>query len=42
MNINEERLSIEITMDEVPEKTDFWVRIPQEMLYAENENYVFW
>ena len=40
MNINEERKSIEITMESVPEKTDFWVRIPQEMLYAENENYV--
>ena len=40
MNINEERKSIEITVDKVPEKTDFWVRIPQEMLYAENENFV--
>ena len=37
---NEERKSIEITMESVPERTDFWVRIPQEMLYAENENYV--
>ena len=27
-------------MDKVPTKTDFWVRIPQEMLYAENENFV--
>ena len=40
MNINEERKSIEITMEEVPERTDFWVRIPQEMLYAENEDFV--
>ena len=34
MNINEERKSIEITMETVPERTDFWVRIPQDMLYA--------
>ena len=40
MSINEERNSIEITMESVPEGTDFWVRIPEEMLYAENENYV--
>ena len=40
MNINEERKSIEITMESVPERTDFWVRIPQEMLSAENENFV--
>jgi len=39
MNINEERKSIEITMEEVPEKTDFWVRIPQEVLYAEGEKF---
>ena len=40
MNVNQERKSIEITMESVPERTDFWVRIPQEMLYAENENYL--
>ena len=40
MNINEERKSIEITMESVPERTDFWVRIPQDMLYAKNENYM--
>ena len=40
MSINEQGKSIEITMESVPERTDFWVRIPQEMLYAENENYV--
>ena len=40
MSINEERKSIEITMENVPEKTDFWVRIPQEMLYAENEDFI--
>ena len=39
MNINEERKSIEIAMEEVPEKTDFWVRIPQEVLYAEGEKF---
>jgi len=39
MDINEERKSIEIIMEDVPEKTDFWVRIPQEVLYAENENF---
>ena len=39
MNINEERKSIEIIMEEVPEKTDFWVRIPQEILYAEGEKF---
>ena len=40
MSINQGRKSIEITMESVPERTDFWVRIPQEMLYAENENYL--
>lgn len=39
MNINEERKSIEIIMEVVPEKTDFWVRIPQEVLYAEGEKF---
>ena len=39
MSINEERKSIEIVMDDVPEDTDFWVRIPQEVLYAENEKF---
>ena len=40
MNINEERKSIQITMGQVPERTDFWVRIPEDMLYAEKENYI--
>lgn len=35
MSINEERKSIEIIMGDVPEKTDFWVRIPYEVLHAE-------
>lgn len=40
MNINEERKSIEIIMDDVPEKTDFWVRMPEDVIYAENEKFV--
>lgn len=40
MKINEERKSIEITMSSVPEKTEFWVRIPEDVLYAENEQFV--
>lgn len=40
MNINKEGKSIDITMESVPERTDFWVRIPQEILYAENEKYM--
>jgi len=39
MIINEERKSIEIVMEDVPEKTDFWVRIPHEVLYAEGEKF---
>ena len=39
MSINEERKSIEIIMEDVPEKTDFWVRIPPEVLYAEGEKF---
>jgi predicted secreted protein with PEFG-CTERM motif len=39
MNINEERKSIEIIMENVPEKTDFWVRTPQDVLYAEGEKF---
>ncbi|MDH5430917.1 MAG: PEFG-CTERM sorting domain-containing protein [Nitrosopumilus sp.] len=39
MEINQEKKSIEIIMDVVPEKTDFWVRTPQDVLYAENEKY---
>lgn len=40
MNINEERKSIEVTMGIVPEKTDFWIRIPDDVLYAEGEKFV--
>ncbi|BDQ30476.1 PEFG-CTERM sorting domain-containing protein [Nitrosopumilus zosterae] len=39
MNINEERKSIEIIMEDVPEKTDFWIRTPQDVLYAEGEKF---
>lgn len=40
MTLNEERKSLEITLDEVPEMTDFWVRMPEDVIYAENENFV--
>ena len=39
MHINEERKSIEIIMEDVPEKTDFWVRTPEDVLYAEGEKF---
>ena len=39
MNINQESKSIEIIMEDVPEKTDFWVRIPDDVLYAEGEKF---
>jgi len=39
MVINEERKSIQISMGEIPAKTDMWVRVPEEVLYAENEKY---
>jgi len=39
MSINEERKSLEIIMEDVPEKTDFWVRIPEDVLYAEGEKF---
>ena len=39
MNINNERKSIEIVMSDVPEKTDFWVRTPEDVLYAEGEKF---
>ncbi|MDH3610994.1 MAG: PEFG-CTERM domain-containing protein [Nitrosopumilus sp.] len=37
--VNNERKSLEITMIEVPERTDFWVRVPFEVISAEKENY---
>lgn len=39
MNINQEGKSIEVTFEEVPETTDFWVRIPFEILTADKEKY---
>lgn len=39
IDINQERKSLQITMDAVPEQNEFWVRIPFDVLYAENENY---
>lgn len=39
MNINEEQKSIEIIMEDVPEKSVFWVRIPMDVLYAEGEKF---
>ena len=39
MDINEENKSIDIVMESVPEKTDFWVRMPDDVIYAENEKF---
>jgi len=39
MDINQENKSIEIVMESVPEKTDFWVRMPDDVIYAENEKF---
>ncbi len=39
MKINEERKSLEIVMEDVPEKTDFWVRAPEDVIYADNEKF---
>jgi len=40
MNINKEKKSLEIIMVYVPEKTDFWVRMPDAVISAENENFM--
>ena len=37
--LNVERKSLEVSFEDVPEKTDFWVRIPFEVLTAEKEKY---
>jgi hypothetical protein len=37
--LNEARKSLEITLIDVPEKTDFWVRMPFDVLTAEKEQY---
>lgn len=39
MAINQERQSIEVFFETVPEKNNFWVRIPFEVLSAEKEQY---
>lgn len=39
MSINQENKSIDIVMDDVPEKTDFRVRMPDDVIYAENEKF---
>jgi predicted secreted protein with PEFG-CTERM motif len=39
MNINQENKSLEIVMESVPKKTDFWVRMPDDVIYAENEKF---
>jgi predicted secreted protein with PEFG-CTERM motif len=39
MIINQERKSIEVTFEEIPDATDFWVRIPFDVLTAEKEQY---
>lgn len=39
MVINSERKSLEINFSEVPQDSIFWVRIPFELMTAENENY---
>jgi predicted secreted protein with PEFG-CTERM motif len=40
MNINEENKSIDIVMETIPEKTDFWVRMPDDVISAENEKFI--
>lgn len=39
INLNQDRKSLEFDFEKVPEKTDFWVRIPFEVLTAEKEQY---
>ena len=39
INLNQDRKSLEFNFEKVPEKTDFWVRIPFEVLTAEKEQY---
>ena len=37
--VNQERQSLEITFADVAEKTDFWIRMPFEVIFAEKEDY---
>lgn len=39
LSINQDRKSIEVNFETVPEKNNFWVRIPFEVLTAEKEQY---
>ena len=39
MNINPDRKSIEITMESVPSNSVLWLRLPIEVISAENEQY---
>lgn len=39
MSINQEKKSLEITMEHVPIDNVFWIRLPSEILSAENEKY---
>ena len=39
MIINQERKSIEVTFEDIPKKTDFWLRIPFDVLVADKEQY---
>lgn len=39
MSVNQERKSIQVVFETVPTTTDFWVRIPVEILTAEKEEY---
>ena len=39
LTINQERKSIEVVFEDVPKKTDFWLRIPFEVLTADKEQY---
>ena len=39
LTVNSERKSLEIIMETVPEKTDFWIRMPESVITAEKENF---
>lgn len=39
LTVNSERKSLELVMESVPEKTDFWLRMPETVITAEKENY---
>ena len=40
MSIDEERKSLKIIMEDVPEQTDFWVRMPEDVISAEDEKFI--